>query len=248
MKNEKLLLGAVLFLLGLIGVFSILTMELPIPENARSILESRYSPMQIKLLLLLNPAVMLAVFVLIGTRLYDKVGLSVPLIEGMIRKKDIKTDAVSILKNGVAGGVVAGILLVVVGFLFTPYLPEEFKALGEKLQPSLAARFLYGGITEEILMRFGLMTLLVWLFLKIFKTNRPAIYWGAIVFSALLFALGHFPVAYQAVGAPSALLLTYIVVGNAIGGIVFGWLYWKAGLESAFIAHIFAHIVMVLAQ
>jgi membrane protease YdiL (CAAX protease family) len=71
------------------------------------------------------------------------------------------------------------------------------------------------------------------------------IYWGGILLAALLFAFGHFPVVFQAVGSPSALLLSYIVLGNSIGGIIFGWLYWKKGLESAFIAHIFTHVTMV---
>ena len=246
MKNVKLRLGTVLFLLGMLGVLSILTMELPIPDNARAMLESRFSPLQIQMLMLLNPAVMLLIFVLVGTALYDKAGLSVPLIEGLIRKKEIRQGAAGAATYGIIGGIIAGILLSGVGFAYTPYLPEEFKELGEKLQPSLAARFLYGGLTEEILMRFGLMTLLVWLISKITKNTSPGVYWSGIVFAAVLFGLGHFPVAYQAVGEPSALLLSYILIGNAIGGIIFGWLYWKKGLESAFIAHIFAHVVLVL--
>jgi len=57
--------------------------------------------------------------------------------------------------------------------------------------------------------------------------------------------LGHFPIAFQAIPNPSIGLLSYIIIGNTIGGIVFGWLYWKKGLESAFIAHIFTHIVLL---
>jgi formate/nitrite transporter FocA (FNT family) len=41
------------------------------------------------------------------------------------------------------------------------------------------------------------------------------------------------------------ILLTYILLGNSIGGVIFGWLYWKKGLESAMVAHVFAHVVMV---
>jgi membrane protease YdiL (CAAX protease family) len=32
------------------------------------------------------------------------------------------------------------------------------------------------------------------------------------------------------------------------GGLIFGWLYWKKGLESAFIAHVFIHVVLVIAD
>jgi hypothetical protein len=48
----------------------------------------------------------------------------------------------------------------------------EYEKLSQSLQLTLAARFLYGGITEEILLRFGLMTLIVWLALKCLKEQN----------------------------------------------------------------------------
>ena len=92
------------------------------------------------------------------------------------------------------------------------------------------------------------MTLVVWIMAKIIGETKPVVYWTGILVAAVVFALGHFPVAFQAVDNPSGLLLLYILIGNTIGGIIFGWLYWKKGLESAFLAHIFAHVVMVLAE
>ncbi len=162
----------------------------------------------------------------------------------MIRKEKREHIGRSVL-FGIAGGITAGIFIVLVGAVYDPLLPEEFLKLGENIYTSLAVRFLYGGITEEILMRFGLMTFFVWLLSKIFKSLNVKIYWGGILLAALVFAVGHFPVVFQAVGSPSALLLSYIILGNSIGGVLFGWLYWKRGLESAFIAHIFTHVVMV---
>ena len=35
---------------------------------------------------------------------------------------------------------------------------------------------------------------------------------------------------------------------NLCAGMVFGWLYWKKGLEAAFIAHMTAHVVASLAK
>jgi membrane protease YdiL (CAAX protease family) len=43
-------------------------------------------------------------------------------------------------------------------------------------------------------------------------------------------------------------MIAYVIIGNSVGGLVFGWLYWKKGLESAFIAHIFAHVAMVIIE
>lgn len=248
MNKKKVLLGFLLFLIGLAGVASMLTVEMPLPEEAKAILEQQFTPEQIKYVLLLNPAILVLITVILGTIFYDKAGLKVPIIENAIGLKNHEISIAEIIKFGVIGGVLSGALIMIVSLIFTPMLPAEFQELGESMELSLAARFLYGGLTEEIMMRFGLMSLIVWLFSKIFKDLKPIVYWCGILIAAIIFALGHFPVAYQAVENPSAGLLTYILIGNTIGGVIFGWLYWKKGLEAAFIAHIFAHVVMVLVE
>ena len=248
MIKQKALLGLLLFVLGLIGILSILTMNIPLSPEAKAILTEKFSAEQIKLLVLINPVIMLIVAVILGVVLYQKVNLKVPIIEKVVGIKNNELNIMDILKYGVLGGVLSGVLISLVGLIFNPILPKAFMELGETLKPTLAARFLYGGLTEEILMRFGLMTLLVWLTSKIFRGLKPIIYWIGIVVASIVFALGHFPIAYQAVESPSTALFAYILIGNTVGGLIFGWLYWKKGLESAFLAHIFAHVIMVLAE
>lgn len=248
MNKKKLILGIILTILGLIGIASILTMNIPLPPEAEIILKDKFTDEQIKLLTLINPTIMLVVAVIIGTILYQKINLKVPLIEKIVGIENDTFNISEILKYGILGGVLSGILLSLVGLVFNPILPKEFIELGESLQPTLAARFLYGGLTEEILMRFGLMTFIVWLCSKVFGGTKSFVFWTGITIAAIIFAFGHFPIAYQAVENPTTGLLTYILIGNSIGGIIFGWLYWKKGLESAFIAHIFTHVIMVLAE
>lgn len=247
LKKERLILGIVLFTLGLMGVLSILTMDIPLPEEAIKLLQSQFSPKQIKLLTLINPTILLIGGILLGIFLYDKVSLDLPIIRAIIRNE--KTYQLpTILKYGTLGGLLSGVMLTLIATVYYPLLPLEFIELGNSLKPSLAARFLYSGFTEEILMRFGLMTFIIWLMSKIFHSIKPKIYWIGILLSAIIFALGHFPIAFQILGNPSGILLCYIVIANAIGGVIFGWLYWKKGLESAFIAHIICHVVMLLAE
>ncbi|NOQ25252.1 MAG: CPBP family intramembrane metalloprotease [Bacteroidales bacterium] len=247
MKNEKILLGIVLFILGFTGVLSILTMEISLPEEVMKLLLEKFSPKQIKLLILINPTIMLIGAVILGVFLHDKVSLDAPVIKNIIRYKK-SPQISSILKYGIIGGVISGIILSLIGLIFYPILPQEFLELGEKLKPTLAARFLYGGFTEEIIIRFGLMTFIVWLISKIFRSTNSKIYWISILIVSVIFGLGHFPIVFQSLSNPSALLLSYVLIGNSIGGIIFGWLYWKKGLETAFIAHIFAHIILVLLE
>lgn len=247
MKKKKFYLALFLFVLGILGMSSILTMDIPLPEEVLSVLEDEFTPSQIKLLILINPTIILIVAVLVGTLLYQKVNLSVPIIEQFLGIKQDSIQLREILLFGISGGILTGIILSLLG-LFRLISPSEFELLSGQLQLTLPARFLYGGITEEIFMRFGLMTLLVWLGAKLSKGTKPQIYWMGIIISSLIFAIGHFPVVFQTVGNPSMIMVTYVLLGNTIGGLVFGWLYWKKGLESAFLAHIFAHVVMVLTE
>lgn len=247
MKKQQVLLALVLFALGTIGIVSILTMEIALPAEVEAILKEKFTSGQIKLLTLINPMMLLVVAIFTGTGLFQKVKLKVPIIEKLVGgKNDFNTS--DILLNGILGGVLSGILLSLVSLIFMPILPGEFWELKEEIQPNLAVRFLYGGLTEEILMRFGLMTFIVWIFSRIFKKLTSGVYWIAIVLAAIIFAFGHFPIVYQSVETPSLGLLSYLLIGNTIGGIIFGWLYWRKGLESAFIAHMFAHLIMVMTE
>jgi hypothetical protein len=246
MNKQKFLLGLIVFILGFIGVASTITMKVTIPEEVAAMLQSKFSDQQIKLLLLVNPTILLLIAVVVGTLLFDKAGLSLPFVERLVRMRSEKPNFYSILKFGVIGGLISGVLLSLISYVLNPIIPNEFLELSENVKPSLASRFLYGGFTEEILMRFGLMSLIVWLLSKIIKGNRSFVNWLGILFAAIIFAVGHFPITFQALTDPSNLLLTYILIGNSVGGIIFGWLYWKKGLEASFIAHIFTHIVLVI--
>lgn len=246
MKSKKFVLGGILFLLGLSGVLSLLTLEIPLSEEELNLLLEKFTLQQIEFLKLANPLMMLVVAVVLGVIFHDKVHLDVPIIKGIIGKSH-NYNLSSIFKNSLGGGAVAGALIVVISAIFNALSPEEFSELGKSIQPSLASRFLYGGFTEEILMRFGLMSFFIWLLSKIFKTNHSSIYWAGILLAALIFSVAHLPVAFQSLGKPSIAMLANILIGNSIGGIIYGWLYWKKGLESAFIAHITTHVVLVIA-
>ena len=150
--------------------------------------------------------------------------------------------------NGILMGLVTGVLTTIFGLIFKSSIPQEFIEIGNKIKITIIARFAYGGLTEELLMRFGFMTLVVWLIFKITKSLNNATYWIGIVLASILFAVGHFPVVFNTIPNPTIALLTYVLIGNSIAGLFFGWLYWKKGLESAFVAHICAHVAMLIGE
>ena len=82
------------------------------------------------------------------------------------------------------------------------------------------------------------------------STNvRPssAIFISAIIISAVVFGIGHLPVASLLAGGLTVPLVIYVISANSLFGMVAGYLYWRRGLEAAMIAHMFAHVVMLAA-
>lgn len=117
----------------------------------------------------------------------------------------------------------------------------------ERFDLPLSARMLYGGITEELLLRWGLMTALTWLAWRFLQhrrgSPRAASIGLAIVVSALLFGAGHLPAAAALIGELTGGMVAFVVGVNAAFGALFGYLFWRYGLEAAMIAHAMAHLV-----
>nr|WP_225226233.1 CPBP family intramembrane glutamic endopeptidase [Komarekiella delphini-convector] len=125
-------------------------------------------------------------------------------------------------------------------------LPEALQAANntERSWLNLLTAIFYGGITEEILMRWGLMSLLVWIAWKVFKQGitlpSQGIYQAAIVLAALVFGLLHLPATAAIVPLTPVVIIRALLL-NGIVGIAFGWLFWQYSLEAAMLAHISVH-------
>jgi hypothetical protein len=250
-------LFVILWLAGLAGVLSLLLVDLdelikilPLPVGT----ELPLSIPVLKLLSLIQPAVILSLAVLVGVVLASKVGLSSPVAEAAASGGDSVAAFKPQLIPGIVGGLAGGVSLVLIATILKPFLsPEVLARLGEygKILP-LPTRLLYGGIIEELLLRWGLMTLLVWAAWRLFQKGRgqpkPAYFVGAIVFSSVVFAIGHLPVAFMLFPEPTLALTLFVIVGNSAFGLIAGYLYWKKGLESAMVAHALTHIVMFTAS
>lgn len=242
--KKRLLLGLLLFALGLVGIFSLLLVDLPTGSIPKEVLD-KFSPQILKLLVLINPLILLFTSIFLGIFTFNKVGLKLPILGKLVGLSDQDFNWKEIVIYGIALGTLSGILIVVVSHFYKLTYPAEFTLLNKDIHLHVATRLLYGGITEEILTRFGLMSLFVYLFSLVFKSSPNLKFWLGIFVSSILFALGHFPVVFQSVSNPGFATIVYILIGNSIAGVLFGWLYWRKGLESAMIGHMVAHLCMI---
>jgi hypothetical protein len=247
-------LFVILWLAGFAGVISILAIDF---NGLIAILPGEEIPAitpALKILSLVQPSILLAIAVLVGVALARKVGLSAPIAEAATGGGDWVSALKPQIVPGISGGLAGGFAVVSIAALARSFLAGETAARISEFGKSvpLLTRLLYGGITEELLLRWGFMTLLVWAAWRIFQKKRsapsPACFVGAIMCSALVFGVGHLPIAFLLFPEATLALILFVIVGNSVFGLFAGWLYWRKGLESAIIAHATAHVVMFAAS
>lgn len=232
----------------------VLTLEAPTLKTAKL-------PLPLTLLLpvqWLETAVLYGILAAIGLFIAGRIGLGLPFLESWLAGKPDWGLVRRFIVPAIVAGVLAGVVILILDqFVFAPRLSAELKQMPSNLAgtPSLAppawqgflASF-YGGITEEILLRLFVLSLLAWLgrFVNRTVSGRPglAALWVANVLAAILFGLGHLPVTVAA-GLPlDALVVTRAIVLNGLAGLVFGWFYWTFGLEAAMVSHFSGDLVL----
>jgi membrane protease YdiL (CAAX protease family) len=182
-----------------------------------------------------------------GLRLAKRVGFGLPILEGISRGEKKCDYLKSILGKSVGWGVLAAVIIILLSF-FWPTVSVSFLKL-EVAMPvwKLLLTPFYGGIGEEVLLRLFMMTFFVWIAFKIRKTAEGlptnAGIWSAIIVSSVVFGIGHLPITGDVTAITPSIVVRAILL-NGVAGIIFGWLYWKKGLESAIIAHFSADVVL----
>lgn len=250
----KLKQFSLLWAIGMVGVLTLLWIDLPLPPEPLPV------PLPaLKLLILLQPTLILSVAVAIGVALASQVKLSAPFLEvialpdqNISSKSQLQYILYPQLPPAALGGLFSAILVLIGFALFQSSLPPDFVSATGTFKPPIFTRIFWGGISEELIMRWGLMTFLVWLPWRILDKGkgspRPLYYILALSLAALLFGVLHLPIASLLSSEITMALVAYIIFANSIVGAIAGYLYWKFGLESAIIAHALFHVIVVIFQ
>jgi CAAX prenyl protease-like protein len=191
----------------------------------------------------------------IGLALANRIGLGMPFVEAWSKGEPVSYR----FRNTVAIAWIAAVGLNLLSLflhtmVFDPPLNAMLEKLGIVISDAAQTPPVYGflaalsaGITEETLFRLFGLSLLAWLGGLLVQDSdrrpKPIVFWTANVLFALAFGAAHLS-AQAAIGLPiNFLVVISTLVLNGIGGLVFGWLFWTFGLESAMLAHILADIL-----
>ena len=186
-----------------------------------------------------NPAILLVLMALAGAWAAPKVGLRSALVLGpAVEGRGLAIWA--------ALGLVAGLVVALADHALAPLWAVEGAATLREGRgaATLVLGLLYGGMTEEVLFRWGLMALLALGLLRVMP--RRAALAVAVVLAALAFALAHLPAVAMGVEGVTPPLLLRTLIWNGLLGLIYGAALLRQGLEGAMLAHAATHFGFAL--
>lgn len=168
---------------AILGAQQVMTLT---PEMESQIAAQLGSKKVIVIIAMLQTAVMAGIAAIIGAWASPRVSLNKPFIYS--RKSIAAAVGIGLLS--------AGLIAIPEKLVFAEALELE-----EKFEFSwlyFLGSLLYGGIIEEVLLRYGLMSLIIWIASRMMKSgDNDGIYITGIVIAALIFAAGHLPATAQ---------------------------------------------------
>lgn len=178
-------------------------------------------------------------FAFLGLWLGHKTKLGTPLLSSYFSKNSLKDSGIlkQIFYSMLLASLVAIILLILLEFQKSYYPVDSIMQRPSK--PFYFFVAFSAGITEEIIFRLSLMTLIVafFQFMKSAEVPSKSMIWTAMFISSIFFGLLHLPLSKNFVEV-SSFTVAVTMIGNLITGLTFGWIYWKRGLIIAIISHI----------
>jgi Type II CAAX prenyl endopeptidase Rce1-like len=226
--------------LGMVGVLSLLLQPLPpglleqVPQLAAM------PPLAQRATLLLNPLVLLVAAALLGATLAHRVGL-----RSVLAGTAAPGDLLRAVGRAAAWGFGLGLVLAAADTAIAPHLGPMWQQTASAAPMGIAAvttSVLYGGVAEEVMLRWGVMSLVAWLLVSALGGRAHAAAMGiAIAVAAGVFAAAHLPALAAQIELTPALIVRTLLI-NGVAGLLYGWLFWRRHLEAAMAAHAATHL------
>jgi hypothetical protein len=242
----------ILWGLSILGIVAVLPYSLTLQ---RDVLHAGSLPLPLPVIAILELVIQSAILFLVvmaGLRMAEDLGLGAPVLSDWLAGKPWKQDnSLDLLFTVLIGLAVCAMVAFLDAMIFLPLMKATGPSLPKIVTPPMwegLLSSLYGGLTEEILLRLFIMTLFAWLISKLLLNQEgpPSswIMWTANLGSSLLYSLVLIPGTLALGFHFNEIYLTRVLLLNTLPGIIFGWLYWKRGIESAIVAHLSGDILL----
>ncbi|HLL12653.1 MAG TPA: CPBP family glutamic-type intramembrane protease [Rubrivivax sp.] len=229
-----------IMLLGMMGVLSLLLQPVPAGLLAHAPELASLPPLVVKAGLLVNPLILVVAAAFLGAAVAHRVGLS-----SMLAGSASSAGWRGTLARMAGLGFALGLGLAAADAATAPLLGTAWQALlaaaPQGIAPALMG-LLYGGLAEEVMLRWGAMSLFAWLLRSLLGPQRvaPSVI-VAIALAALLFAVAHLPALAAQIDLTPAIVVRTVVF-NSVAGLLYGWCFWRHHLEAAMAAHASTHL------
>lgn len=233
--RQLLRLSLLLWLMGLPGVLGVAWY---LSQRAQSGMLPEWA---LPLLGSLQGSLLLAATVFFGAWLAPRVGLGAPMLSAVVNRRGRWIKSMQLMwLPGVGGGVMGAAWMITLSHL----IPQAVMH-GDPVQAMpLWIKLLYSGVTEELLSRWGVMSVVLFALWRVVRPRGgPApswVVWIAIVAAAVLGALLNLPVAAALMGGLTLELCSFVLLNYTAFGLLAGYIYWRHGLGAAIVAHTLA--------
>jgi hypothetical protein len=239
MKKASLFLKIYISLIIILAILAAINVFLP----QGAFLPTQTLPASKPILALVNAAIMLILYGglgFIGLKLSQKIGFADIWDLKVSNKQRFLIPAL------VGGGI--GIFFILTDVIFT-----RFHALGPIPHPPFPSSFVASataGVGEEVIFRLFFISFWVWLISYVILKKRwqNQIFWIVTLFSALAFALGHFPSVMILFGLNSIqeippVLMSEIILLNGMVSLFAAYYFRKFGFLAAVGIHFWTDII-----
>ncbi|KKO52720.1 CPBP family glutamic-type intramembrane protease [Paenibacillus sp. DMB20] len=162
-----------------------------------------------------------------GAYMGPEVGLRDPFIEGIINNEFNLQSILDQFIWGIVGGMICSLVwMSSYYFLIRPNLDDKTVQISEMLRNRLGlwTRITSGGIVEEVLFRWGLLSLVLW-GMSFFIESSSTAFWLSLLLTGISFGLLHIPGNIQAGCKPSFLFVASALLGNLWVSLFCGFLF-----------------------
>ena len=199
---------------------------------------------------LISAAVLYAAVIYLGLRLSPRFGLGAPILGAWLGGGRVEGVVRTLVSAAALGGAAAVAVVLVAVALRTSHIGPGAGIQAELPWAAGVPLALFAAVNDEIFFRLGAMTGVVWFTVHLLPApdGSPSKYamWFSVALSALFYEISDVTplgVAGLADAADAVGSRALQFVGIAVGAL-FGWLYWRRGLESAMVAHLAYALVL----